>query len=155
MDKLPDDGLNAKSLAQLAYENGLSILAAAQRYQAALEASRYGHDLLTYALVEEGLKQGRADENSKDGVITLRKWFEFAGGEVPRLERRLMEERSGGAALIIVDGEEKLSDPAQRNLQHPRIFYRRESEGSPFIVAKPGAVPGEVDQGRDSKETGV
>ncbi|HCX29960.1 MAG TPA: hypothetical protein DHU55_09370, partial [Blastocatellia bacterium] len=48
--------MNSKGLAQLAYEKGMYILTAAQSYQAALEAAQLGHGLLTYALVEEGLK---------------------------------------------------------------------------------------------------
>ncbi len=48
--------MNSKGLAQLAYEKGMYILTAAQSFQAALEAAQLGHGLLTYALVEEGLK---------------------------------------------------------------------------------------------------
>ena len=53
--------MNSVGLAQLAYEKGIYILTAAQAYQAALEASDLGHGFLTYALVEEGLKNGEAD----------------------------------------------------------------------------------------------
>ena len=49
--------MNSKGLAQMAYEKGMYILAAAQSYQAALEADEFGHGLLTYALIEEGLKK--------------------------------------------------------------------------------------------------
>src|SRR5437762_9743794 len=58
---------------QLAYEKGMYILTAAQSYQAALEAAQLGHGLLTYALVEEGLKKGEADPpSSHDGQIVVR-----------------------------------------------------------------------------------
>ena len=48
--------MNSKGLAQLAYEKGMYVLTASQSYQAALEGEKLGHGLLTYALVEEGLK---------------------------------------------------------------------------------------------------
>jgi WD40 repeat protein len=44
--------MNSKGLAQLAYEKGMYILTASQSYQAALEVSRLGHGLLTYALLQ-------------------------------------------------------------------------------------------------------
>ena len=62
--------MNSKGLAQLAYEKGMHILTAAQSYQAALEASKLGHGYLTYALIEEGLRQGRADRQPQDTQIT-------------------------------------------------------------------------------------
>ena len=62
--------MNSKGLAQLAYEKGMYILTAAQSYQAALEAAQLGHGLLTYALVEEGLKTPIADNEPKDGVCS-------------------------------------------------------------------------------------
>jgi len=64
--------MNSKGLAQLAYEKGMYILTAAEGYQAAIEVSRLGHGLLTYALVEEGLKTGAADTSPKDGQVELR-----------------------------------------------------------------------------------
>jgi hypothetical protein len=33
--------------------------------------------------------------------------------------------------------EAKAKDPKQRSVQRPRVFYRRELEAHPFIVAKP------------------
>ncbi len=69
--------MNSKGLAQLAYEKGMYILTAAQSYQAALEAAQFGHGLLTYALVEEGLKTGAADNQPKDGVLSAREWLDF------------------------------------------------------------------------------
>jgi uncharacterized caspase-like protein len=42
---------NSKGLAQLAYDKGMYILAAAQGTQAALEAAELGHGLLTYSLI--------------------------------------------------------------------------------------------------------
>src|SRR5437867_1113646 len=78
--------MNSKGLAQLAYEKGMYILTAAQSFQAALEAAQLGHGLLTYALVEEGLKTAAADNEQKDGVLSAREWLDFATERVPQLQ---------------------------------------------------------------------
>jgi hypothetical protein len=124
-------------LAQLAYEKGMYILTAAQSYQAAQEASQLGHGLLTYALVEEGLKQAAADSDPKDGEVSVREWFDYASARVPNMQLEKMKQARGvGLNLSFVAGEERVSDLERRALQTPRVFYRRESEGRPLIVAK-------------------
>ena len=130
--------MNSKGLAQLAYEKGMYILTAAQSYQAAQEASQLGHGLLTYALVEEGLKQAAADSNPKDGEVWVREWFDYASTRVPNMELEKMKQARGlGLDLSFVAGEERVRDPERRAVQTPRVFYRRESEGRPLVVAKP------------------
>jgi hypothetical protein len=39
-----------------------------------------------------------------------------------------------GTELIFVEGD-KQADPRLRNLQRPRVFYRRELEANPLIVS--------------------
>ena len=84
--------MNSKGLAQLAYEKGMYILTAAQSYQAAQEVSELGHGLLTYALVEEGLKQVSADGDPKDGEVWVREWFDYATTRVPNMQMEKSEE---------------------------------------------------------------
>ncbi|MDX6288641.1 MAG: hypothetical protein QOH42_440, partial [Blastocatellia bacterium] len=130
--------MNSKGLAQLAYEKGMYILTAAQSYQAAQEASQLGHGLLTYALVEEGLKQAVADTDPKDGQVWVREWFDYASARVPNMQLEKMKAARGlGLSLSFLAGEERVSDSGRRATQTPRVFYRRESEGRPLIVAKP------------------
>jgi WD40 repeat protein len=131
--------MNSKGLAQLAYEKGMYILTAAQSYQAAQEASKFGHGFLTFALVEEGMKQSRADYEPKDGAVLAREWFDYATERVPQMQLELMREAQAkrGVKVAFVKGEEQIDDPAKRNLQHPRVFYRREGEASPVVVARP------------------
>lgn len=130
--------MNSKGLAQLAYEKGMYILTAAQGYQAALEAVQLGHGLLTYALVEEGLKTPAADATPPDGLVSVREWLDYARRRVPGMQRAMMEKaRALGRELAFVDGEETISELGKRSLQHPRVFYRREPEVHPLIVAKP------------------
>jgi WD40 repeat protein len=129
--------MNSRGLAQLAYEKGMYILTAAQSYQAAQEASQLGHGLLTYALVEEGLKQAAADSDPKDGEVWVREWFDYASTRVPNIQLEKMKQARGlGLNLSFVAGEERVPDSERRVTQTPRVFYRRESEGRPLIVAK-------------------
>lgn len=129
--------MNSKGLAQLAYEKGMSILTAAQSYQSALEAAQLGHGYLTYALVEEGVKRAAADVQPKDGSIELREWLDYATQRVPQLQRAKLEEgRLLQHEIMFVPGDEKVRNVALRSVQRPRVFYRRELETRPFVVAQ-------------------
>jgi len=130
--------MNSKGLAQLAYEKGMYILTAAQSYQAALEAAQFGHGLLTYALVEEGLKNGAADYEPQDGVVNAREWLDFATERVPQMQEEKMRQ-SRGLGIAFVEGEQKVADPEKRSVQRPRVFYRREMEANPLVVARPAS----------------
>jgi uncharacterized caspase-like protein len=115
------------------------ILTAAQSYQAALEAAQLGHGLLTYALVEEGLKTAAADNEPKDGVVNAREWLDFATERVPQMQEEKMKQTRGiGLGIAFTEGEQK-TDPDKRSVQRPRVFYRREMEANPLVVAKPTA----------------
>jgi hypothetical protein len=127
--------MNSKGLAQLAYEKGLYILTAAQSYQAALEAEQLGHGYLTYALIEEGLKTANADTMPVDGQVVLREWLDYATDRVPKMQEAKMRAARGlRVDIAFVEGEEK-SEVDKRNVQRPRVFYRREPEAQPLIVA--------------------
>jgi WD40 repeat protein/uncharacterized caspase-like protein len=134
--------MNSAGLAQLAYEKGMYVLTAAQSYQAALELSELQHGLLTYALIEEGVKRNAADSEPKDGSILLREWVNYAAGRVPRLQlERMRQAGQRGIKLAYVAGDEGIADVEQRNVQRPRVFYRRELESEPFVVARSQAAP--------------
>jgi len=123
--------MNSKGLAQLAYEKGMYILTAAQSFQAALEAAQLGHGYLTYALVEEGLKTPVADMSPKDGVVIAREWLDFATDRVPQMQEEKMTQGRGlGIEMSFTEGE-------PRSVQRPRVFYRRELEANPLVIAKP------------------
>lgn len=113
--------MNVFGLGHLAYEKGMYILAAAQPHRAALELSRFGHGMLTYALLQEGLKDSKAAD--ADGIVSLRGWLEFAAVEVRRLQNGELDSENKKRALI-VEGE---------SWQSPRVFYRREA-GAQFVI---------------------
>ena len=117
--------MNSQGLAQLAYEKGIYILTAAQSYQAALEAVELGHGYLTYALVEEGLKQGKADDDPQDNILFAREWLDYATARVPAMQEKKMEESRG---INFGSDEEPKADAPKRDAQRPRVFYRRETE---------------------------
>lgn len=129
--------MNSKGLAQLAYEKGMYILTAAQGFQQAQEISRLGHGLLTYALVEEGLKDGNASNG--DGVVHVRDWLDYAAQEVPQLQRRWLAGELKSERGVNI----KAANSMQLGLQRPRVFYRRGSESSPLIIGKrtPASAP--------------
>ncbi len=130
--------MNSRGLAQLAYEKGMYVLAAAQGYQAALEAAKLGHGYLTYALVEEGIKNSSADDLPKDGEIVVREWLDYAAARVPQMQmEKMMESRLLKHEVVFVEGEEKIANLQQRSVQQPRVFYRRESEQQPLVIQKP------------------
>lgn len=130
--------MNSKGLAQLAYEKGMYILTAAQGYQAALEAAQLGHGYLTYALVEEGLKTPAADAEPRDGRVIVREWLNYATERVPQMqETKIKAARGMGINLSFVEGEEQAKESEQHGVQRPRVFYRRETEAEPLIVAQP------------------
>ncbi len=135
--------MNSRGLAQLAYEKGMYVLTAAQGYQAALEVKELGHGLLTYALVEEGLKTPAADKAPKDGKIVAREWIDYATVRVPELQEAQMEAaQKQGRSISFVEGpveteNDARGDAKSRGLQRPRVFYRREVDPDPIVIAKP------------------
>lgn len=130
--------MNSKGLAQLAYEKGMYIMTAAQSYQAALEAAKLGHGYLTYALVEEGLKTKVSDRAPRDGQVLVREWLDFATTRVPVMQlEKFGEQKKEGRELQQVIKFAESDTGAQRNVQRPRVFYRREADTSPMIVARP------------------
>jgi|GEM_PF-183355 len=146
--------MNSKGLAQLAYEKGMYVMTAAQSYQAAQEAAKFGHGFLTYALVEEGLKQGAADREPKNGAIDIREWLDFATDEVPKMQEdnSLEALRGRGRYVVFVgdgttardgvgNGNKTADDKAHDNVQRPRVFYRREPEANPLVVGVVGSSP--------------
>lgn len=130
--------MNSKGLAQLAYDKGMYILTAAQSFQAAQEASQLGHGLLTYALIEEGLRQATADGEPKDGQIVVREWLDYATNRVPTMQIDQMKKARGRGINLSFKEEERGLHVDRRSGQQPRVFYRRELEAHPLVVAKPG-----------------
>jgi len=84
--------MGSRGLGQMAYDKGMAVLAATQADSVALESSRTGMGLLTFALAKLGLEQRAADWEPKDGRITLKEWLRFGVERVPGLFRDLPRE---------------------------------------------------------------
>src|SRR5262249_51269219 len=118
-----------------AYEKGLFVLTAAQGDQAAREASAFGHGLLTYALIQEGLLEGEAYKGNPEG-ITVSNWFDYAVARVPVLQGlKMREAKTRGQELVLIDGEDAL-EVERRTRQRPRAFYRREADRPELIISR-------------------
>ena len=122
--------MNSKGLAQLAYEKGMYVLTAAQSFQEAKADKQIakGHGYLTYALIE-GLRT-RVAANS-DGNVLLRGWLDYAVQRVPQMQAEAAERRR------FVKKAENKSSTKDIEIQTPRVFYRREPDLKPFVVAIP------------------
>jgi WD40 repeat protein len=119
--------MNSKGLAQLAYEKGMYVLTASQSYQAALEVDQLGHGLLTFALVEEGLKTPAAGVSLSTGDLGVREWLAYAAQRVPKLQQTWLSQ-----SRRLEHGIEQASlDFLSSTTQEPRVFYR---EDSPRVV---------------------
>lgn len=80
---------------------------------------------MTYALIEEGLKDRMAEADANgDAELWLGGWLDYAVARVPRLR----EERAGTVkkSLEMVDG----------GMQTLRVFYRLEPDAQLWIVAR-------------------
>jgi WD40 repeat protein len=76
--------MGSRGLGQLAYDKRMRILAASQSNQAARESETLHQGLLSYALTQGGLVEGKADWKPVDQKITVGEWLSYAADEVPR-----------------------------------------------------------------------
>ena len=131
--------MNSRGLAQLAYEKGMYILAAAQSYQAALEFTELGHGLLTHTLIEKGLKQFEADHQPRDNRISAREWFDYAVQRVPaetgQANARYVKSSGRNVPADGLTGREIDFGEETVTLQAPRAYYRRELTNQPWVIA--------------------
>lgn len=126
--------MNSKGLAQLAYEKGMYLLAAAQGYQAAVEMDELKGGLLTYVLLKEGLTSA-ADIEPQNNQIITREWLDFAVQTVPNKQREIVEQaQKQGKTISFIDIPKGDREQSKRSAQTPRVFYRREPDAHPFII---------------------
>lgn len=129
--------MNSKGLAQFAYEKGMYILTATQDAENAYVSRNLERSYLNFALLEEGLKAGGADNNPADGKLVLREWFDYASRRVPVLR----DEVTKGLSSPEESKDLKESDAKPRgnrppSEQRPRAFYRRQAELQPVVIAR-------------------
>lgn len=130
--------MGSRGLGQLAYDKGMRILAATQADNVALELEKLQQGLLSYALVEEGIEDAKADTEVEFNQLTATEWLGFAVNAVPRLYQDILAGKRG----VVIDGKKTmtgqkgtdesvdLSGNQQKtsgvNLQQPALFdFRR------------------------------
>ncbi len=91
--------LDARGLARLTYEKGMFVLTASQSSEEAKEETGLHHGLLTYALVDEGILQWKADPGER-GTIELGAWLRYAANRVPTLDVESRRQQSRGVKQI-------------------------------------------------------
>ena len=154
-----------RGLGQLAYDKGMLILAATQADNVALESEKLGQGLLTYALVQDGLKAHKAAPNQR-GPITIKTWLRYAQTRVPELyediragKLKLVGFNSQDAARQLV-GKDPIIDPAfySQTAQHAQIpalfdFYKQTNDpvrAESLTGGKAGTVRGSACRGSRS-----
>lgn len=117
--------LGNSGLGQLAYDKGIRVLAATQAENVALESGKLGNGLLTYALIRDGLADGKSH--------TLKEWLASAVDDVPKLYEALENGTLKAArAGVVVPAGEKTKDRDFR--QHPALFdFNRKPSPVPFV----------------------
>jgi uncharacterized caspase-like protein len=103
--------MGSRGLGQLAYDKGMRILASTRADDVAWESARTQQGLLSYALVHDGLEEGKADFRPADGRIGVQEWLEYAAQRVPQLYAEAMTTPRGGgtpnAAASSTDANEQ------------------------------------------------
>jgi WD40 repeat protein/uncharacterized caspase-like protein len=124
--------MNSRGLAQLAYEKGMYVLTAAKGEQDAKENTRLQNGFLTYALVQNGLKEAKADVNG-DGKIRVREWFNYAVDRVPQIDQEESQTPEGIARGVEKEKKRKAGQKVL-DFQRPRVYYRREFEPEQMLI---------------------
>jgi len=64
----------------------------------------------------------------------LREWVDYAVQRVPRMQQAEAAERR---RFVKKPGEKPAALTGDEEIQTPRVFYRREPDVKPFVVARP------------------
>jgi WD40 repeat protein len=113
-----------RGLGQLAYDKGMQILAATQADNVALESAKLGQGLLTYALVDDGLKARKAAPEG-NGPITIKAWLRYAEKRVPNLYDDI---RSSRVKLVGFDPQDAKRELVARDSTVDPAFYTQTAQ---------------------------
>lgn len=118
--------LGSRGFGQLAYDKRLKVLVATQSDNDAIQADGIiKGGLLTYALIDEGLIEGKADsESEKDGKIMLDEWLEYGEAQIPRIFKIASETQilSTGVKKRLV--WKKLNNSNNFNAEQQKVLQR-------------------------------
>ena len=116
-----------------------SLILIASLFLLACTALAQKPELVVQTGHSSALKTPAADVEPRDDQLLLREWLDYPTSRVPQMQHETIEQGARGLAreVIFVEGEETVKDPSKRSVQRPRVFYRREVESNPVVVAKP------------------
>ena len=116
--------MGSRGLGQLAFDKGMRVLAASQGDDVALESAQVRQGLLSYALVNDGLEAGLADNGPSDSRITMAEWLAFGVDRVPLLFEELIEgaRPQAGRALVLLSADGAPAQAKKRRPQKPALF---------------------------------
>jgi WD40 repeat protein len=116
--------MGSNGLGQLAYDKGMRVLAATQVDQDAVDGTgRTKMGLLIYALIEDGLRKGKADYSPADGTIMLSEWLSYGSQRVPELIREVRDRTLKGSRGTVQYSTDAMLNAARRtSLEQPTMF---------------------------------
>lgn len=120
--------MGSRGLGQLAYDKGMKILAATQSSSAAWQACTLGQSVLSYALFQEGVIEGKADTIAPKGKLTANEWLTYAEARVPTLHQEVNSGKFGVAC------SQSQGNAAQSRLQTPKLFDFTRNRPEGFLI---------------------
>ncbi|MBT2303402.1 caspase family protein [Variovorax paradoxus] len=111
--------MGARGLGQLAYDKGMRVLASTRPNDLAWESQDKGQGLLSYALLQDGLAQRKADRRPTNGSITVGEWLQYAVDSVPELYGQFSKSPGKGEARLV------FFDPGTRNSREVSVNGKR------------------------------
>jgi hypothetical protein len=135
--------MGSKGLGQLAYDKGMRILASTRANDVAWESSVTQQGLLSYALVQNGLVEGKADYLPVDGVIGIAEWLKYAVWRVPQLYDEIKRgQRQSDAKLVTFDPTNLAARPiwCEPRVAHSKAICLRLSSRTGCYIDTKGLV---------------
>ena len=109
--------MGSRGLGQLAYDKGMRILAATQADNVALELNKLQQGLLSYALLQNGIVEKKADTEADFNQLSAKEWLTYGVKRVPEI----YEEVKDGKRTIMVDGN-------SANVEQSRLLLQQQSK---------------------------
>jgi WD40 repeat protein len=122
--------MGSRGLGQLAYDKGMRILASTRVNDVAWESALTRQGLLSYALVHDGLEEGKADFRPADGRVGVQEWLEYAAQRVPQLYAEAISSKG--------DRPGSASPSTSATEQGQLVTFDSRSRSSRYII-RPGA----------------
>jgi ankyrin repeat protein/uncharacterized caspase-like protein len=131
--------MGSSGLGQIAYNKQMMILTASQAEEFALESDQLNHGLLTYSLIEEGLKSQSADQLPRDNSISAKEWLSYGLKRVPSLYQSLVNNNlalnnSRGIRVkpVVKTAQPEVKEKAE-SVQQPGLFDY--SKKAPLVIS--------------------